>query len=160
MQTERRHDPYPLTWEIPTGILLLTGLVLVLGVHVGRGVANWLAGAGWHWPQPAAMFSSLPAVITGEPAAGLAALTLPLAAPSAVLGLIVATEILLLAAGAALAVVGMRRWGPGRLKGMATAADAETALGLSRLRRVRRIIRPDLYAARPSTDSHPSRGRP
>jgi hypothetical protein len=32
------------------------------------------------------------------------------------------------------------------MKGMASAEQAETTLGLTRLRKVRRIIRPDLYA--------------
>ena len=134
MQIERRHDPYPLTWEVPAALLMLAGIVLVLGVHLGRGLANRFAGAGW----------------PGDAAAGLAASDRQLAAPSAVLGWIVAIEILLFATCAVLAVFGMRRWGPGRRKGMATAADAETALGLSRLRRVRHIIRPDLYPPRHS----------
>ena len=149
MQIERRHDPYPLTWEVPAALLMLAGIVLVLGVHLGRGLANWFAGAGWHWPTTA-LFSSLPATLAGDAAAGLAASDRQLAAPSAVLGWIVAIEILLFATCAVLAVFGMRRWGPGRRKGMATAADAETALGLSRLRRVRHIIRPDLYPPRHS----------
>ena len=72
-------------------------------------------------------------------------------------GWIVATELLILVAGTILAVAALRRWGPGRLKGMASAAEAEASLGRTRLRRVRQIIRPDLYPARtnrrqPATD--------
>ncbi len=37
------------------------------------------------------------------------------------------------------------RRGPGGMHGMASTVDAEASLGLSRLRRVRPIIRPDLY---------------
>ena len=43
------------------------------------------------------------------------------------------------------------RWGPSRVLGMATPADAEDLLGLTRLRRNAAIIRPDLHA--------PKRGR-
>ena len=46
-----------------------------------------------------------------------------------------------------LALVGMfvvRRWGPNRLKGMASPEEAERLLGVSRLRRARHLIRPDL----------------
>jgi len=46
-QQSRRRDPYPWTWEIPVGIALVILLVLVCGVHFGRGIANVLAGAGW-----------------------------------------------------------------------------------------------------------------
>lgn len=148
MQVERRQNPYPLTWEVPAGILATAALLLVLGVHLGRGLANWLAGASWHWPQPTALFSSLPAILGGDAAAGLDN-TLPAAASaSEVLGWVVAAEILIVIVLSAATVYGLRRWGPGRLKGMATAAEAEAALGLSRLRRVRRVIRPDLYPAR------------
>jgi hypothetical protein len=43
-QQSRRHDPYPWTWEIPLGIALVILIVLVCGVHLGRGIANVLAG--------------------------------------------------------------------------------------------------------------------
>lgn len=55
-------------------------------------------------------------------------------------------ELLIAAALVAAITWGMRRWGPQRMKGMASAEQAETTLGLTRLRKVRRIIRPDLYA--------------
>lgn len=45
-QQSRRHDPYRWTWEIPLGIVLVILMVLVCGVHLGRGIANVLAGAG------------------------------------------------------------------------------------------------------------------
>jgi hypothetical protein len=46
-QRSRRHDPYPWTWEIPLGVVLVILMVLVCGVHLGRGIANVWAGAGW-----------------------------------------------------------------------------------------------------------------
>lgn len=148
MQVERRQNPYPLTWEIPVGSLAAADLLLLLGVHVGRSLANWFAGAGWHWTTPTALFSSLPAVLGGDADAGLATALTASASPSQLLTWVVTTEIVVLLLGLALAVYALRRWGPGRLKGMATASEAEASLGVSRLRRVRRVIRPDLYAPR------------
>lgn len=144
MQVERRHNPYPLTWEIPAGILATAALLLALGVHVGRGIATWFAGAGWHWPAPAALFSSLPAVLGGDAEAGLDQAAAASVQRAQVLGWIVAVEAVLLLAGIVAGAWCLRRWGPGRLKGMATAAEAEASLGVSRMRRVRTIIRPDL----------------
>lgn len=145
MQVERRQNPYPLTWEIPAGILATAALLFVLGVHLGRALANWSADAGWHWPAPTALFASLPAVLGGDADAGLDHALPAAASTGEVLGWVVAAEILVVIGLAAAAAYCLRRWGPGRLKGMATAAEAEAALGLSRLRRVRRVIRPDLY---------------
>ena len=137
MQVERRQNPYPYTWEIPAGILTTWAMLLVLGAHLGRGIATWFAGDGWHWPEPAALLSSLPAIVSKAATS---------AAPAHLLGWVVAIEALLLLAGMVAVVWSLRRWGPGRLRGMATAAEAEASLGLSRLRRVRTVIRPDLYA--------------
>lgn len=145
MQTERRHTPYPFTWEIPAGLLVATTVLLVLGVHAGRAVANWTAGAGWHWPVPAALFTSVPAVLAGDADAGLGATIRSAASPGFLLGCVLAVEVVVLIVGAAVTTWCLRRWGPGRLKGMASPAEAEASLGLSRLRRVRHIIRPDLY---------------
>ena len=151
MQTERRQNPYPLTWEIPAAISVTGALLLVLGIHLGRGIANWTAGAGWHWPTPAGLFSTVPAILAGDASSGLASPIPDAAAPSQVLGWVLAVEAIILIGAITLTLVGLRRWGPGRLKGMATAAEAEAALGISRLRRVRAIIRPDL---------HPAHGQP
>lgn len=150
MQLERRQNPYPFTWEIPVGILAAVGLLFVLGVHLGRGIANWAAGAGWHWPSPAALLAATPGILAGDASAGLAARIHAGATPSQLLGWVITVEVIFAAGVVAAAVAGLRRWGPGRLKGMATAAEAEAALGPSRLHRVRHIIRPDLYPARGS----------
>ena len=157
MQTERRHNPYPLTWEIPAGILTCAAALLIAGVHLGRALANWSSGAGWHWPAATTLLGSLPAVLGGDATAGLTGHLSEPAAPADMFGWIVATELLIAVAGIVLAVAALRRWGPGRLKGMASAAEAEASLGRTRLRRVRRIIRPDLYPAgtnrlKPATD--------
>jgi hypothetical protein len=40
MQRSRRHNPYPLTWEIPLTVACTVMMALVLGVQLGRGIAN------------------------------------------------------------------------------------------------------------------------
>jgi hypothetical protein len=144
-QQSRRHDPYPWTWEIPLGIVLVILIVLVCGVHLGRGIANALAGAGWAFPTRVELFRSLPAVLAGDAAAGLAGLNGSVSSPSAVWMWVVVTEVMLLAVGVLLLKLVVDRWGPGRLCGMASRGEAERLLGVTRLRKVRAVVRPDLY---------------
>ncbi len=148
LQTDRRHDPYPSTWEIPVALLAATLPAAALGVQAGRSLAHWATGAGWHWPTPRSLFTSIPAILTGHPAAGLDPPPAPAATASAVIGWIIATETVFLLGLATLAALVLRRWGPGRMKGMATPAEAASTLGVRRLRAHRRIIRPDLHSAR------------
>lgn len=143
-QVDRRRDPYPYTWEVPLGVLTSWLLLAGLAAHLGRAIANWTAGAGWTWPAGKALFSSLPDLLAGNSGAGLT-LAHPGAVPGAVYGWITAVEVLVLAAMTAATWWGLRRWGPGRMKGMATAGEAEQVLGISRLRIVAGIIRPDLH---------------
>lgn len=153
-QAGRRRDPYPLTWEIPVGVLTTWLLLACLGVHLGRGAANWLAGAGWTWPSGRALFASLPRVLAGDPTAGITTHGAA-AEPGAVYGWIITTEILILAATISAALWAWRRWGPERMRGMASPAEAEQILGITRLRRTASIIRPDLHpAADPKEGRH------
>jgi hypothetical protein len=72
----RRPDTYPWTWELPLGVVLVILMVLVCGVHLGRGgIANVLAGAGWAFPTRVELFRSLPAVLAGDATAGLDGVT-------------------------------------------------------------------------------------
>lgn len=162
MQHERRRDPYPWTWELPTLGLVLTLILLLVGIQVGRGLANLTAGAGWTWPDTStgtgfpsplarAFWSSLPAVLTGDAAAGL-----PTPDPDHVAGPLtvwagIGLVELLLIAGAVWASIAFYRRGPGRMRGMATPAEAEALLGLPRLRKVAGFVRPDLHGKH----SHP-----
>ncbi|WP_232550086.1 hypothetical protein [Propioniciclava soli] len=145
MQQQRRHNPYPTTWEIPAGITIAAAAVLLYGVHLGRALATLLAGHGWHWPAPTELVTSIPAVLAGNPHAGLPVGALPPAASAPVLACVIALEVVLLAGIIATTAWGWGRWGPGRMLGMATPAQVENVLGVSRLRKVRHIIRPDLY---------------
>ena len=145
MQRSRRGDPYPFTWEIPAAIIAGVLLVLVLGVHIGRAAANLLAGAGWGWPAQAELFRSLPGTLRGDGGAGLPGTYHGGAGQSALWSSIGVTEMLLaILLGWALKI-GLDRWGPQRVQGMATRAQAERMLGRTRLRKASAVIRPDLY---------------
>lgn len=144
MQRSRRTTPYPLTWEIPTGALLALLLVFVLGLQAGRSIANLLAGGPWRFVDRAALFVTVPDLISGDAAAGLTSLSAT-AGSHLLWACMAMTCVLLLALAGWLTKVALDRWGPGRLQGMATAAEAETLLGRSRLRRHAQVIRPDLY---------------
>ena len=145
MQRSRRNDPYPFTWEIPAAIIAGVLLVLVLGVHIGRAAANLLAGAGWGWPAREELFRSLPGILGGDGAAGLPRAPHGGAGQSALWTSISACELLLLILLGWAFKVGLDRWGPHRVQGMATRAQAEQMLGLPRLRKASAVVRPDLY---------------
>ena len=85
--------------------------------------------------------------INGSSAAGIPT-PAHVATPASLYAWVIVTEVAVTAALAGVAVVALRFWGPGRLKGMASRTDTEHLLGVSRLRRVRHVIRPDLYSTR------------
>ena len=138
MQRDRRHNPYPLTWEIPVGVACGVLLVLAVGVHLGNGLAHVAAGRGWLWPHPSELFAGVPTVLAGAATTG----------PIGVRAWVVAVELVLVGVLGWAAIAGWRRWGPSRLKGVATRDQAEDVLGLSRLRRVAPVVRPDLNRPR------------
>lgn len=148
LQTNRLRDPYPLTWEIPVGVAATTLLLAVLGVQLGRSLAHWTAGGGWVWPRGRALFTSLAAILNGHATAGLDQVPVPSAGATAVIGWIVTIELILATAVVTTTLLLLRRWGPGRMRGMATPQQARSTLGPGRLRRARTIIRPDLYPPR------------
>ena len=147
-QRSRRQDPYPWTWEMPLAAILAVLVLISFGVHLGRAVANVLAGCDWMFPSRVDLFSSLPAVLRGDAGAGLVDLHEPAASPLSLLMCIGATELILLAATVVLIKWGLDRWGPGRMRGVASSSEAESLLGVARLRRSRKIVRPDLYGKR------------
>lgn len=177
MQRERRRDPYPWTWEIPVVVALAGGLALITGLQLGRSLANLVAGAGWTWPNPVtatgagqftspignAFWTSLPGVVTGDSGAGLTqqeARNGRLAGPSLTWGCLAVTELALVLALGWLVIFILQRWGPGRMRGMATAAEAERILGVTRLRKAAGILRPDLHGKHAHPAPTPSLDRP
>ncbi len=139
MQRARRHNPYPLTWEIPLGIACAVLLTLAVGVHLGDALAHLTAGQPWAWPQSRDVLSSIPAVLAAEPASAAVNPRV----------WIVTVELLLTGSLGWAAFSTWQRWGPSRLKGMATREQAEQVLGVRRLRKVAAIVRPDLHARSP-----------
>ena len=147
MQAHRRRNPYPQTWEIPLAVLVGLSLLLVLGVHLGRALANAIAGNGWVFVERAKLFTSLPGVLAGRADAGLVGIDSP-ASSSVLWASVLFVEILVLAVSAGCVRFGWGRWGPSRIRGTATRAEAEELLGVVRLRRHAHLIRPDLYSDR------------
>lgn len=125
--------PTPWTWEIPVGIACAILLTLAVGVHLGNGLAHLTSGRGWTWPAASQLFANLPVVLT-NPTGGVG-----------VHAWIVTVELVLLGALAWAAITGWQRWGPSRLKGVATRDQAEQVLGRTRLHKVAGIVRPDLH---------------
>ena len=155
---QRRRDPQPISqgWEIAA--VVLGGALLGLGFAAlaGLGLASALCGGGWVWPHGMTTIGQvLGRILQGQPGRGLPAAQRRLvASPGPVYACVAVTELLLVAAAVAVGVVIARYRRPGdALGGMAARGEAEQALGLSRLRAAKAIIRPDLY-------SRPTRGTP
>ncbi len=145
MSATRTKDPYPLTWEIPLAILIAIAAVAAFGVHLARAIANLTTGHGWTWPPGSdELVLSLPAVIGGNSTAGLVTGTTG-TTPGVLWAVLIIVQIVLLIVMTIGGIYAYTRWGPGRTRGMATRAEAEQLLGLSRLRKNKAIIRPDLY---------------
>ncbi len=149
MQRERRHNPYPHTWEIPLAIACAVLLVLVLGAHAGRALANLTAGAGITFPPTTDLFTSTPSLVRGDAAAGLTDPPAVVAGPGVLYAWMLVTELVVLVCALVVGVWVYGRCGPGRVRGMATKAQADQLLGLTRLRGVRGVVRPDLHGKTP-----------
>ncbi|WP_270888912.1 hypothetical protein [Pedococcus sp. 5OH_020] len=145
MQRARRTNPYPFTWEIPMAAVVATVLLVVLGIHAGGACANLVAGGGLILPSRETLFTSVPAVLGGDAGAGLSGTAAHLAGATAVRVWVAVVEAVVLTLTVRVAKVGLGRWGPGRIQGMATREEAERLLGRSRLRKVGAVVRPDLY---------------
>ena len=143
-----RRDPLPLTWELPAAATLAWVTVAATLLPAGRGAATWLTGAGWVWSENGAgLTASLVGLLTGHPSYGLPAPTasaLPTA--SVVYLLVTLVELAWLIVSLLVLRAWWYAWGPGMREGLADRAEVEKVLGLSRMRRNRSVIRPDLYA--------------
>lgn len=146
MQTSRRSTPYPWTWEIPAAALTTVSVLLVLAVHAGRTLANGTSVGEWAFTPREGLFTSLPDLFAGDARAGLP--PGPAASQGALFAWVALCESATCALLIACTVYLLRRWGPGRVRGMASRAEAEQLLGLRRLRATAPLVRPDLYARR------------
>ena len=144
MQRERVEDQYPWTWEIPLGVVCGLVVVGVVACQLGRSVANWFAGAGWRWPTPDRLVSSVPGVLAGDAGAGLAGVH-HAASATTLWGWLTVVGLLMITSIAVAGLLAWHRWGPGRMRGMASVPEAHELLGVDRLYSVRQVVRPDLY---------------
>lgn len=144
LQHERRINPYPWTWEVPVAAIIGILLVVALAMHPARATANLVAGGGWHLTSRTELFTTIPGLLAGDSTTGLPPLAAYASATELYVWLIVFEVAVLSACGWFLRAA-MVRWGPQRIRGMATPSEAEAMLGVSRLRRSAAIIRPDLY---------------
>ena len=142
-----RLDPLPLTWELPAAVTLAWVAVAAMLLPAGRGAATWLTGAGWVWPTTGAgLTASLAGLLAGHPSDGLSASTVThLPASSVAYLVVVLAEVAWLIVSLFALRIWWLTWGPGMREGLADRAEVEKVLGLSRMRRNRSVIRPDLY---------------
>ena len=141
----RQPDPLPLTWEVPAGFALTWLCLAGAGLLAGQATAGLLSGRGWRWPDSPHLLPAVGGLLTGHVGVGV-----PGTPPAAwlVYLLIGVCQLLLLAVSVWATVRFWASVGPGRRYGMATRVEAETVLGVGRLRRVRKIIRPRPVRAR------------
>ena len=144
MQRERVQDQYPWTWELPLAVVCGVLIVVIAVLQSGRSLANWFAGSGWRWPTPDKLVTSIPGLLAGDAAAGLSGVQ-HAASATALWGWLTVVGLLTITASTIACVWAWRRWGPARMRGMATITEAHELLGEDRLWRVRHVIRPDLY---------------
>lgn len=147
MQQGRRANPYPFTWEVPVAVALAVVLLVILGVHLGRTLANLASGGGLSFTPRPALFTSLGGILGGNAAAGLGWVSHP-ASATALWTWIGAVELMLWVGIGFALKAGLDRWGPHRIRGMATSSEAEQILGRTRLRKAAAVVRPDLYGKR------------
>ena len=148
-----RADVQSMTWEIPAAGAAVWLLAAVLVFPAGPGAAAHVFGGGWVWPRGcSAVLSSIGGLATGHPGRGLATGQVgQLPGTRVVYLLVVVGEALLVAAAIWAGVLWWRHLGPGAWPGMADRFEVEMVLGRSRLRRARKLIRPDLYGTERSS---------
>ena len=147
MQQSRRTTPYPYTWEIPLTATITVVTALVLAAHTARTLANAFAGAGWDFTPHAELFTALPDILRGDARAALDPGAS--ASPGLLYTCLAAVEVVTVMLIVWAVIAGMRQWAPARVRGMATRAEADTLLGVRRLRKVAPVVRPDLHGKAP-----------
>jgi hypothetical protein len=150
-QRNRDRQPIGRGGEIALVALILIVFSLALAALAGLGFAAALVGGGWVWPHGSQTIGHVVGgLLTGHHGNGLPPqLARRVPGAGAVYVCVIAAELLLitLASGGGVVYARYRRPGDAR-GGMATRAEAEQVLGVSRLRRAKTIIRPDLHAGK------------
>jgi hypothetical protein len=143
---QSRTDVLPLTWEIPAAIACTWLFLALLALPAGQGIAAWLHGDGFAWPH-GHVVETVEGLLRGDPASSAGAVPGVL-----VYAMIAVAELLLAVVAGWVMVLWWRTAGPGTQYGLATRHQITGVLGLSNLRRRRRVIRPDLHPRRTSLE--------
>ena len=149
MQAQRR-DPQPISRGGELALVMAAGalLLLALAALLGLGLASAVWGTGWVWPHGSDTIGAvLGGIMSGHPGAGLPTpLQADVPGRAVVYSAVAGTELLMLTLTGTAGVLFWRYHRPADARrGMATRAEAEQVLGLSRLRSTKAIIRPDLH---------------
>ncbi len=138
-----RSDPLPLTWEIPTALILCWALGALLALPAGQGISHVVSGEPFAWPT-GRLPQSVVGLVSGRPGVGLPS-SAPDAPPAvAVYACIAVVEVVLTVLVVWVASGWWRTIGPGAQIGLATRHEARAVLGKGALRRRGKTIRPDL----------------
>ena len=148
MQVDRRKESIPWTWEPFVGGLLVYVFLVLAIAQIARAIAYLLAGDGFRWSAADAQVSSAFAVFAGDSTAGLPGTDVPALNTTWLYICLVSFEVLALTALTWAGIAALRRWGPARMLGMASRAEAQKLLGIARLRSHAGVIRPDLHGHR------------
>ncbi|SFE95727.1 type IV secretory system conjugative DNA transfer family protein [Blastococcus tunisiensis] len=141
-----RADVGPWSWEIPAAVAMVWLMGAALLLPAARGTAAAVFGGGWVWPAGSgALLASIGGLLSGDTAAGLDAVQVLLLPGAAVVYGVIGAVLMIFIAATGGAWLVCKRLGVGAGTGMATRSEAQTVLGLSRLRGVAALIRPDLH---------------
>ena len=156
MQAQRR-DPQPMSrgGELALVMAAAALLLLALAALLGLGLASAVWGSGWVWPRGSDTIGAvLGGIMGGHPGDGLPSpLQAHVPGRAVVYSAVAGTELLMLTVTGTAGVLFWRYHRPGDARrGMATRAEAEQVLGLSRLRSTKAIIRPDLHRPHATPD--------
>jgi type IV secretion system protein VirD4 len=140
-----RIDVQPITWELPAAVALCWPVLAALLLPGAQGAASWLFGGGFVWPH-GSLLHSIGGLLSGHPGLGLAARDVAhLASGPLIYLLVTLAELALFTTASWATVLWWRHLGPGAMQGMAGPGEVERVLGLSNLRKKRKVIRPDLF---------------
>ncbi|TRY19414.1 hypothetical protein FOJ82_00405 [Tessaracoccus rhinocerotis] len=146
MDDYQHKDAYPWTWEPAAAAAVVLGCIGVLSLQLGRSTALLVSGAGIWWPAPQQLLISTWGISQGNLAAGLPN-TVTTTSQNELAWILAALFAAVMCAGGGWLLWRLR--GHASAKGMASTEQATQLLGLVRLRKSRRIIRPDVYGSMP-----------
>jgi type IV secretion system protein VirD4 len=140
-----RVDVQPISWELPAAGALCWLVLAALLMPAGQGTASWLFGGGFVWPH-GSLLHSVGGLLAGHPGQGLAAKDVAqLASIPLIYVIILLAEVVLFTVTVWGVVLWWRHLGPRAMQGMASRGEVERVLGLSNVRKRRKVIRPDLF---------------